>query len=402
MGQPRAVLAEGAAPVVDPIFGRDIGFFLFELPFLRLVQGAVQRDRPRHAPRGRYRYLVAATAGSSSSPRRSGSTSASSAGCSSCRSPSATSSTSSSSPTAPGASRPASSYTDQNAQFFAFDVLTVLSGLAGRAPRRRRVHPDAVAAGPDARRLVRSRRWSSVGLPRGDPAVHRRPQPVRAGGAVHRQQHRDDPARVRARPTGRTPAVPRRSRAHARPVSTNEAARSGTPACGTTGRSATRSTSSRRSGGTTTSSTSIPTATIDGEQRQVMLSARELALEQNPGATGWVNQRVVFTHGIGAAMVPVNEVGHEGQPRLFIGNLPPVSAPGAPTITQPRIYFGERPTSYVVVGAQTERVRLPDRRGRRGRLERHRDPLDRDDRDPPRHDAQARCCSRCASATSTC
>ena len=38
MGEPRAVLAEGAAPVVDPVFGRDIGFFLFELPFLRLVQ----------------------------------------------------------------------------------------------------------------------------------------------------------------------------------------------------------------------------------------------------------------------------------------------------------------------------------------------------------------------------
>ena len=90
-----------------------------------------------------------------------------------------------------------------------------------------------------------------------------------------------------------------------------------------------------------------------------MLSARELWLEQNPSATGWVNQRIIFTHGIGATMVPVNEVGSEGQPRLFIGNLPPVSTAGAPTITQPRIYFGERPSSYIVVGAQQAEFDYP-------------------------------------------
>ena len=65
---------------------------------------------------------------------------------------------------------------------------------------------------------------------------------------------------------------------------------------------------------------------INGVKRQVMLSARELALEQNPNASGWVNQRIRFTHGVGAAMVPVNEVGSEGQPRLLISNLPPVSS----------------------------------------------------------------------------
>ena len=65
---------------------------------------------------------------------------------------------------------------------------------------------------------------------------------------------------------------------------------------------------------------------IDDEQRQVMLSARELALEQNPLAIGFVNERIIYTHGIGAAMVPVNEVANEGQPRLFIRNLPPVSS----------------------------------------------------------------------------
>ena len=55
---------------------------------------------------------------------------------------------------------------------------------------------------------------------------------------------------------------------------------------------------------------------INDVQRQVMLSGRELALDQNPGATGWVNERIVYTHGIGVAMVPVNEVTNEGQPRI--------------------------------------------------------------------------------------
>jgi uncharacterized membrane protein (UPF0182 family) len=59
---------------------------------------------------------------------------------------------------------------------------------------------------------------------------------------------------------------------------------------------------------------------IDGVQRQVMLSARELDLARNPLVTGWVNERIIYTHGIGVAMVPVNEVANEGQPRLFIRN----------------------------------------------------------------------------------
>jgi uncharacterized protein len=93
---------------------------------------------------------------------------------------------------------------------------------------------------------------------------------------------------------------------------------------------------------------------LNGQLRQVMLSARELALDKNPSATGWVNQRLVYTHGSGAAMVPVNAVGSQGQPQLIISNLPPISAPGVPTITQPRIYFGERPSDYVIVGAQQD------------------------------------------------
>ena len=100
---------------------------------------------------------------------------------------------------------------------------------------------------------------------------------------------------------------------------------------------------------------------INGVPRQVMLSARELALSQNPNASGWVNQRIRFTHGVGAAMVPVNEIGSEGQPKLLISNLPPTSSGGAPTIDPAHsgIYFGERDSSYVVVGAQQNEFDYP-------------------------------------------
>ena len=98
---------------------------------------------------------------------------------------------------------------------------------------------------------------------------------------------------------------------------------------------------------------------VDGEARQVMISARELDLGANPQATSWVNQRIVYTHGIGVAMVPVNEVTREGQPVLLIRNLPPVSAEGAPTISEPRIYFGERPSEYVIVRARQDEFDYP-------------------------------------------
>ena len=98
---------------------------------------------------------------------------------------------------------------------------------------------------------------------------------------------------------------------------------------------------------------------IGGETRQVMLSARELAPERNPQAGSWVNQRIVFTHGFGITMVPVNEVDSQGLPRLIIRDLPPVASAGAPDVTEPRVYFGERPNDWVVVGARQAEFDFP-------------------------------------------
>jgi len=106
--------------------------------------------------------------------------------------------------------------------------------------------------------------------------------------------------------------------------------------------------------------------TLDGRERQVMLSARELNQSVNDAASGWVNQRIIYTHGIGIAMVPVNEVTTEGQPLLLVKNLPPVSSGGAPTVSEPRIYFGEAPSDYVIVGARQAEFDFPQGDGTAG------------------------------------
>jgi hypothetical protein len=99
--------------------------------------------------------------------------------------------------------------------------------------------------------------------------------------------------------------------------------------------------------------------TIDDTERQVMLSARELAPENIPFADNWLNRRIIYTHGVGLAMVPVNEVIRQGEPNTIIRNLPPVSSDGAPQVTEPGIYFGERPSDYIIVGARQSEFDYP-------------------------------------------
>ena len=96
---------------------------------------------------------------------------------------------------------------------------------------------------------------------------------------------------------------------------------------------------------------------INGEYRQVMLSARELSAEKLAGeAQTWVNRRLQFTHGYGAALSPVNEVSAEGLPILLVKDIPPV---GDFNIEQPEIYFGEKTNDYVIVGTSTEEFDYP-------------------------------------------
>ncbi|MFC1941465.1 UPF0182 family protein [Chloroflexota bacterium] len=97
--------------------------------------------------------------------------------------------------------------------------------------------------------------------------------------------------------------------------------------------------------------------TIDGEYRQVMLSARELSLEKLAGeAQTWVNRQLHYTHGYGIALSPVNEVSAEGLPVLMVKDIPPV---GDFDIERPQIYFGEKTNDYVIVKTKTQEFDYP-------------------------------------------
>jgi hypothetical protein len=93
------------------------------------------------------------------------------------------------------------------------------------------------------------------------------------------------------------------------------------------------------------------------DYRQVMLSARELNVGQLQNPT-WVNTRLEFTHGYGIVMNPVNEINSRGLPQLYVKDLPPkISVPLS--IERPQIYYGEGPAPYVFVKTDVEEFDYP-------------------------------------------
>jgi uncharacterized protein len=98
---------------------------------------------------------------------------------------------------------------------------------------------------------------------------------------------------------------------------------------------------------------------LEGSYQSVMLSARELRSSLlPPNAQTWVNRHVLFTHGNGAVMSPVTHKSTEGLPFLYLRDIPPV-ADGGPKIDEPRIYFGEESDDYVIVKASTPEFDYP-------------------------------------------
>jgi uncharacterized protein len=97
---------------------------------------------------------------------------------------------------------------------------------------------------------------------------------------------------------------------------------------------------------------------VNGAPRQVMLSARELSSNSLPNRT-WVNERLVFTHGYGLTLGPVNEVTAQGLPVLFIRDLPPQSVVPGLQVSEPSIYFGELSNDYAIVRTRTREFHYP-------------------------------------------
>ncbi|MBW2203606.1 MAG: UPF0182 family protein, partial [Deltaproteobacteria bacterium] len=98
---------------------------------------------------------------------------------------------------------------------------------------------------------------------------------------------------------------------------------------------------------------------INNQYRQIMLAVRELVVDQlPPQANTWVNRHLIYTHGYGVAASPVNEVTREGLPRLFIKDLPPSFEPDL-KIERPEIYYGERTDAYVLIKTKTKEFDYP-------------------------------------------
>ncbi|HEX7513878.1 MAG TPA: UPF0182 family protein, partial [Candidatus Methylomirabilis sp.] len=100
---------------------------------------------------------------------------------------------------------------------------------------------------------------------------------------------------------------------------------------------------------------------LDGELRQVMLSARELSYRNLPSRI-WINERLTYTHGYGVVMGPVNRITPEGLPDFWIKDIPPAST-GPIKVTRPEIYYGEIANDiggdYVFVKTRAQELDYP-------------------------------------------
>ncbi len=100
--------------------------------------------------------------------------------------------------------------------------------------------------------------------------------------------------------------------------------------------------------------------TIDGELREVMLAARELNVDKLPDSSrNWINEKLIYTHGYGLTMNPVNGFTPEGLPNLLLSNMPVQSTVPNLTVTRPEVYFGELTNTDVYVKTRQREFNYP-------------------------------------------
>lgn len=100
--------------------------------------------------------------------------------------------------------------------------------------------------------------------------------------------------------------------------------------------------------------------TIDGVTRQMMLAARELSIEKLPESSrNWINEKLIYTHGYGVTMNPVNGFTPEGMPALVLKDMPVQSTIASLKVARPEIYFGELTNSDVYVRTRQKEFNYP-------------------------------------------
>jgi uncharacterized membrane protein (UPF0182 family) len=99
---------------------------------------------------------------------------------------------------------------------------------------------------------------------------------------------------------------------------------------------------------------------IDGTVRQMMLAVRELNIDRLPTSSrNWINEKLIYTHGYGITMNPVNGFTPEGMPTLVLSNMPVESTVPTLTVTRPEVYFGELTNTDVYVRTHQKEFNYP-------------------------------------------
>ncbi|MGM9552107.1 MAG: UPF0182 family protein [Clostridia bacterium] len=94
---------------------------------------------------------------------------------------------------------------------------------------------------------------------------------------------------------------------------------------------------------------------VDGKNTAVNVAVREMDVTKlDTNANNYINRTFKYTHGYGITMNAVNSVNREGQPDFIIGDMPISSVSGAPNVTQPRIYYGEKTNNYCIVNTDID------------------------------------------------
>ncbi len=99
---------------------------------------------------------------------------------------------------------------------------------------------------------------------------------------------------------------------------------------------------------------------IDGKYTQVFLSARELNQDKlDERSRTWINKHLKYTHGFGLAVSPTNKVNDSGQPELIVKDIPPKTETEL-KIEEPRIYYGEMTDDFIITNADTKEFDYPE------------------------------------------
>jgi uncharacterized protein len=99
---------------------------------------------------------------------------------------------------------------------------------------------------------------------------------------------------------------------------------------------------------------------INGSTRQVMLATRELNIDKLPESSrNWINEKLIYTHGYGITMNPVNGFTPEGLPTLILSNMPVQSTVRGLNVMRPEVYFGELTNTDVYVKTRQKEFNYP-------------------------------------------